>query len=288
MTQTARQIASLFKLRIGVAIMLSALAGIAVSPGPALSAWQVVVLALAVMLSSASAGALNQYFERDLDARMARTRDRPFVTGAFQAGPLWLSSILLILAVAVLAAALATNLAAAFHTFMGAFVYGIVYTIWLKRRTWWNIVVGGLAGSFAVMAGASAVDPAMAPAPIILAVVLFLWTPPHFWSLAAALRKEYAAADVPMLPVVVGNPKAAWIILAHTVVLVALSVLPVFYGLGWIYAAGAAIGGFLFLRGSIAFVRQPTRKRAMANFKASLLQLGLLQLAAITDYLVLR
>jgi len=287
MIQTVRHIASLFKLRIGVAIMLSALAGIAVSPGPDLAAWKVVVLALAVMASSASAGALNQYFERDLDARMERTRNRPFVTGAFQAGPLWLSAILLILAVAVVAAALATNLAAAFHVFMGAFVYGIVYTIWLKRRTWWNIVVGGLAGSFAVLAGASAVDPMLAPAPVILAVVLFLWTPPHFWSLAAALNKEYARADVPMLPVVVGNPLAAKIILAHTVVLVALSVAPIFFGLGWIYGLGAALGGFLFLRASIAFVRRPTRKFAMANFKASLLQLGLLQLAAVADYLVM-
>jgi protoheme IX farnesyltransferase len=286
MTQTLRHIASLFKLRIGVAIMLSALAGLAVTPGPALPAWKVAVLALAVMLSSASAGALNQYFERDLDARMKRTRDRPFVTGAFQASPLWLAAIVLILVFAVAAAAFATNLVAAFHVFMGAFVYGVVYTIWLKRRTWWNIVVGGLAGSFALLAGASAVDPTLAPAPIILAVVLFLWTPPHFWSLAAALHDEYAQAGVPMLPVVVGFRTASWIILAHTVVLVALSILPVFFGLGWIYGIGAALGGFLFVRASIAFVRRPTRKTAMANFKASLIQLGLLQIAAIADYLV--
>lgn len=286
MTQTLRNIASLFKLRIGMAITLSALAGLAVAPGEPLAAWKVVVLALAVMASSASAGALNQYFERDLDARMPRTRDRPFVTGAFQAGPLWLTAILLILAGAVAAAAFATNLAAAFHVFMGAFVYGVVYTVWLKRRTWWNIVVGGLAGSFAVLAGASAVDPALAPAPLILAAVLFLWTPPHFWSLAAALRDEYAEAGVPMLPVVVGLEKASWIILAHTLVLVALSIAPVFFGLGWIYGAGAAIGGFLFVRASIAYVREPTRQRAMANFKASLIQLGLLQLAAIADHLV--
>jgi protoheme IX farnesyltransferase len=286
MTQTLRHIASLFKLRIGVAIMLSALAGLAVTPGPALPAWKVAVLALAVMLSSASAGALNQYFARDLDARMKRTRDRPFVTGAFQASPLWLAAIVLILVFAVAAAAFATNLVAAFHVFMGAFVYGVVYTIWLKRRTWWNIVVGGLAGSFALLAGASAVDPTLAPAPIILAVVLFLWTPPHFWSLAAAPHDEYAQAGVPMLPVVVGFRTASWIILAHTVVLVALSILPVFFGLGWIYGIGAALGGFLFVRASIAFVRRPTRKTAMANFKASLIQLGLLQIAAIADYLV--
>ena len=117
--------------------------------------------------------------------------------------------------------------------------------------------------------------------------MLFLWTPPHFWSLAAALHKEYAEAGVPMLPVVVGHAAASWVILAHTVVLVGLSLLPFFYGLGWIYAVGAAIGGFLFVRASIAFVRRPTRRFAMANFKASLIQLGLLQIAAIADHLVL-
>ena len=141
--------------------------------------------------------------------------------------------------------------------------------------------------SFAVLAGASAVDPGLAPAPLFLAAVLFLWTPPHFWSLAAALRDEYAEAGVPMLPVVVGLEKASWIILAHTLALVALSIAPVFFGLGWIYGAGAAIGGFLFVRASIAYVRQPTRQRAMSNFKASLIQLGLLQVAAIADHLVL-
>ncbi len=83
----------------------------------------------------------------------------------------------------------------------GALVYAVVYTVWLKRRTWWNIVIGGLAGSFAVLAGAAAVDPALSPQAWLLTIVLFLWTPPHFWSLAIAFRDDYAAAGVPMLPV---------------------------------------------------------------------------------------
>jgi len=283
MTDTIRNIVSLFKLRIGVAIMLSAVAGLAITPGPALPLWKIMVLALAVMLSSASAGAFNQYVERDLDAKMPRTSDRPFVNGTFQPGLFWLTVIVAILAVAVLAAGLATNWAAALYVFLGAFIYGVVYTMWLKRRSWLNIVVGGLSGSFAVLAGAAAVDPNLAPAPIILAVVMFLWTPPHFWSLAAALHSEYAQAKVPMLPVVVGHAAAAKIILAHTVVLVALSLTPVFFGLGWIYLIGAAAGGYLFVRRSIALVRQPGPRAAMANFKASLLQLGLLLLAAMAD-----
>ncbi len=287
MAATIGQLWSVFKLRIGLAIMLCALAGLAVTPGPALPAWKILVLALAVLLSAASAGAFNQYVERDLDARMARTRNRPFVTGLFRPGPLWLSAILLILAVSVAMAAFALNVWAALHVFLGAFVYGVVYTVWLKTRTWLNIVLGGLAGSFAVLAGASAVDPSLSAAPIVLAVVLFLWTPPHFWSLATALHKDYAAAGVPMLPVVVGDALAAWVILGHTVALVILSLLPAALGMGWIYLLGAAGGGAYFVQKSVRLVLDPGPKAAMANFFASLVQLGLLLFAAIADRLIL-
>jgi protoheme IX farnesyltransferase len=283
MADTLRLFYSVFKLRIGFAIMLCALAGIAVAPGAAPDAWRILVLALAVLMSSAAAGAFNQYVERDLDARMQRTRSRPFVTGRFRAGWRWLAAIGLILAVAVAGAALATNSFAALNVFLGAFTYGVVYTVWLKRRTWLNIVLGGLAGSFAVLAGATAVDPGLAPEPVILAVVLFLWTPPHFWSLAFAYRKDYAAAGVPMLPVVVSDSRAAWIILMHTLPLVLLSLLPAALGMGWIYLAGAAAGGVWFLRASVRFARRPSTRRAMQNFHASLGQLSLLLLATILD-----
>ncbi len=283
MKETLALVYSVFKLRIGTAIMLTALAGVAVAPGPAPEAWQIAVLALAVLLSSASAGAFNMFMERDLDARMERTRGRPFVTGQFTANGYWLAGIGLLLVTAITAAALATNAIAAFYVFLGAFVYGVVYTVWLKRRTWMNIVVGGLAGSFAVLAGAAAVDPGLAPAPVILAVVLFLWTPPHFWSLAFKYRDQYAKAGVPMLPVVVSQQTAAWIILGHTLLLAVVSLLPVMYGLGWIYFTGAAIGGARFVWTSIALARNPSPETAMTNFHASLLQLSLLLIAAILD-----
>lgn len=280
-----RLINDVFKMRIGFAIMLCAVAGYAVTPGDAVPMWKVLVMALAVFLSSASAGAFNQYAERALDARMNRTRNRPFVTGALQAGWLWLTTIGFLLLVAVGAAALVLNAYVALYVFLGAFVYGIVYTVWLKQRSAWNIVVGGLAGSFAVLAGAAAVSPeaAFAPAPAILAVVLFLWTPPHFWSLATALHEDYKRAGVPMLPVVVGDAQASKIILVHTVALVLVSLLPFAFGLGWIYLAGALLGGGLFIKRSIELVRDPGPKRAMANFHASLIQLGVLLLAAIVD-----
>ena len=278
-----RLLLSVFKLRIGVAIMLCTLAGAAAAPGPGIGPGALAVLALAVLLSSCAAGAFNQYAERDLDARMRRTRSRPFVTGRYSNAWFWPAGIVALLLGAVAAAALAANALAALFVFLGAFTYGVVYTLWLKRRTWLNIVIGGLAGSFAVLAGAAAVDPDLAPAPVILAVVLFLWTPPHFWSLAFAFGEDYRRAGVPMLPVVVGERIAARVILAHTVVLVAVSLLPLFFGMGWLYLAGAVAGGAVFLRGSLRLVRDPGRARAMANFHASLAQLGLLLLGTLAD-----
>ena len=274
----------LFKLRIGLVIGFTALAGFAAAPGTGPAGWRVALLALAVVVSSAAAGAFNQYVERDLDARMARTRRRPFVTGRLAHSPRWLAVIALMCGGSVIVAALATNPWAALYTFAGAFVYGVVYTVWLKRRTWLNIVIGGLAGSFAVLAGAAAVTPgAIAPAPLWLSVVLFLWTPPHFWSLAIACRADYQAAGVPMLPAVVGDARAARAVLAGTILLVAASLAPIGHGLSWLYAIVAVATGAYFLQKSVALVRDPGRKTAMANFHASLLQLSLLLTAAIVD-----
>jgi protoheme IX farnesyltransferase len=177
----------------------------------------------------------------------------------------------------------AANVPAAIYVFLGAFTYGVVYTVWLKRRTWWNIVVGGLAGSFAVLAGAAAVSPVPGPEALALAVVLFLWTPPHFWSLAIACRADYAAAGVPMLPVVVGDARAARAILASGVLLVGASLVPAAFGLGWIYLVAAAAGGAYFLRKCEALVRLPGRETARAAFLASLVQLGAVLAGAMLD-----
>jgi heme o synthase len=283
MVETLKRFSEVFKLRIGAAISLCAVAGMAVTPGNPLNANQVTVLVLAVFLSSASAGAFNQYVERDLDARMSRTRNRPFVTGAYSADWIWLSGIISLLALSVGAAGWMLNAHVALYVFLGAFFYAVVYTLWLKQRSVWNIVVGGLAGSFAVLAGAAATSPELGPVPIILAIVLFLWTPPHFWSLATVLHKDYADAGVPMLPVVIGDGPTAWVILGHTLALVALSLLPMAYGMGLIYLAGAVIGGSYFIYRSIMLVRDPGPKAAMSNFLASFIQLGLLLIAAIFD-----
>jgi protoheme IX farnesyltransferase len=287
MTDTLKLIYHAAKVRLGFLIMACALAGIAMSPGTELAPWQVLVLGLAVLVSSSAAGAFNQLYERDLDARMKRTKTRAFVTGELQASWYWSAALGLITLVALVVAALATNIEAAAYIFLGAFTYGIVYTVWLKTRTWMNIVIGGLAGSFAVMAGAAASDATLAPAPLILAIVLFLWTPPHFWALAFACKKDYANAGVPMLPVVVSEPVATGTILAHAVVLVALSVAPVFYGMSWIYLAGALSGGLYFVYASWKLYRKPSIPQAWRTFAASIVQLGLLLTAAIFDNLFL-
>jgi heme o synthase len=286
-TGLMRTVLGVFKLRIGTLIMITALGGMAIAPGPGLSLTQVLVLALSVLVASASAGAFNQFVEAESDRLMVRTRRRAFASGELTRSPLWLAVIGGLLAGSVAAAWFTLNPTAALFIFLGAFFYAVVYTVWLKRRSWLNIVIGGLSGSFAVLAGGAAVDPSLGALPLLLALVLFLWTPPHFWSLAIANHTDYAAAGVPMLPVVAGPQRAARIVHWNAALLVSASVLPVFFGAGPIYLLGAVAGGVHFLRKTRALARAPSRKTAMASFFASMVQLSVL-LAAVAVDAVLR
>jgi len=278
-----KQLSNLFKFRIGIVMAITAMVALVVTPGQAVPAWQTLVLAISVLLAAGSAGAFNQYYETDIDARMRRTSDRPFVTGALAHNPLWLLVMAVMLLIAVGAAGLLLNGMAALYIFLGAFFYAVVYTVWLKRRTSMNIVIGGASGSFAVLAGAAVVDPQLGPVPILLAIVLFLWTPPHFWSLAIAKHKDYEAVGVPMLPVMVGNEIAATVVLGSTLSLVGASILPFFFGLGWLYLAGALSGGGYFIYRSLLLVQDPSVKNGMRSFFASLVQLIVLLLFAVLD-----
>lgn len=284
---TFKQLTNLLKLRIGVVMMLTALVAMVVTPGQTLDGVQILVLAFAVLISAGSAGAFNQYFEVDIDSKMQRTKDRPFVIGSFHKNPMWILFILLLLGSGVGSAALFLNTAAASYIFLGAFFYAIIYTVLLKRRTWMNIVIGGASGSFAVLAGAAAVDPDLSPIPVLLALVLFFWTPSHFWSLAIAKHQDYAKVGVPMLPVVIGDKRTAIVVLANTLILVGISVLPFFYGLSWLYLAGAVSGGGYFIYQNYKMILEPTPKVAMKSFFASLLQLVFLLIGAILDVVLL-
>ncbi|MGB3391577.1 MAG: heme o synthase [Pseudaminobacter sp.] len=276
MLAAARIVVTLLKLRIGLAIAASALAGLAATTGDPVSAGRIAALILAVLGAAGAAGAFNHYYERDSDRLMARTAGRPFASGQLKPGLVWPVTFSALLGASILLAWASAGTVAALYVFLGAVTYGLVYTVWLKRQTAWNIVVGGLAGSFAVLAGAAAIDPQPQWVPGILAVVLFLWTPPHFWSLAAAKADDYSAAGVPMLPVIAPEREWTLAILSYPGALGALSLVPLFFGMSWIYGVFAAAGGGWFLWKSWKLHRAPSRKAAMANFLASLVQLLLL------------
>ncbi len=266
---TMRQIMELMKLRIGFMIALTAVTGYAavaetVNPSSAL------LLVAAMVLGSGGSAVFNHVWDRDIDRRMARTRNRPLATGLTEpAQALWLAAGLTAAGLAL--AVLAFNWVVALHLFLGGFVYAVVYTVWLKRRTWWNIVFGGAAGSFAVLAGAAVVEPTQWMLPALLAVVLFLWTPSHFWSLAILLADDYKAAGVPMLPVVAGPGRTAQAILVNSLALVASSLAPWALGyLGPTYAIGASGLGVVLVALNLKLLSDPGRKWAGWNFAASI------------------
>jgi len=286
MPSAIRLTISLFKLRAGFAIAATALAGIAATNGSAPSWTSMAGVALAVLGASCATGAFNHYYERDLDRLMRRTRGRPFASGAFHPSWWWPTGFVALLAVSLALAAATGGGIAASYVFLGAFTYGVVYTVWLKRRSAWSIAGGGLAGSFVVLAGAAAVDATPQFLTTVLAVVVYLWAPPHFWSLAAVRSDDYRSAGIPMLPLV--TPASTWtlVILIHTAALFAVSLMPLFAGYGLIYGLGAGVGGAHLLWKSWALHRAPTKQNSKANFFASLTQLGLLFLGIILNRVV--
>lgn len=286
LTATLAMTASILKLRIGSFVALAGLVGILTSGGT--MGWvQAMIFTLAVLGASGAAGAYNQYYERETDKLMARTFNRPFARGLLRPGPVWPLTFLALLAGSLAMAWSVGGTLATVLVFLGAATYAIVYTVWLKRRSVWNVVIGGASGSFAMLAGAAAASdpygPVIGPVPLLLAGALFLWTPPHFWALAAAKGEDYRRAGIPMLPVVTEHAVWGPVIFLHVIVLVTLSLAPVFYGMGPVYGACAAIGGGLFVRESWRLMRRDDRKLAMATFRASLLQFALLGIGVIAD-----
>ncbi|MBB4287171.1 heme o synthase [Roseospira goensis] len=276
----------LCKFRIGTIIALTAVIGyMAVSETGSVDAATVAVLALVMVLGSASSSVFNHLYDRDLDALMKRTARRPLVAASAADRRRALAFAALLLAAGVGLAAVALNWVVAAHLFLGAFVYAIVYTVWLKRRTWWNIVVGGAAGSFAVLAGAAAVDPGIWLLPLLMAITLFLWTPPHFWALALLLRDDYRAAGVPMLPALVDGRRSAVAILANAVLLVGSAALPWILGeLGAVYGLLSLLFGLHFLHTAVALLRDPdNRALARRTFFGSMVYLMGVFLAVLLD-----
>ncbi|MCB2109366.1 MAG: UbiA family prenyltransferase, partial [Rhodobacteraceae bacterium] len=195
---------------------------------------------------------------------------------------LWFAGILI--AAGLASAVLAFNWLVATHLALGAFVYAVVYTIWLKRRHWTNIIIGGAAGSFAVLAGAAAVDPSQWLLPWLMAVTLFLWTPSHFWALAILIKDDYATVGIPMLPVVKGDAACAKWILGNTIALVVSAALPWIFGeLGTVYGVLSLVFGLRFLQLNVLLVRDPSRENAKRNFLFSMQYLAGVFLAIVID-----
>lgn len=271
-----RALIAVFKLRIAVSIALSALGG-AVVAGQAWPAFgQAWLLLAAVLLASFGAAGFNHYLERDIDRRMCRTRRRPFASGRFGASAVWPLLFALMIATGSALAGRAFGLASGLFVLAGALTYVVVYTAWLKRLSDWNIVIGGAAGSFAVLAGAAVHGVWLDPAALWLALVLLLWTPSHFWALSIALVEDYRAAGLPMLPVTRGVATAARWTMVNSVLLVVAAV-----GLGWVLESPlfwlfSLTGSAWLLVTGLDLVRSPTRPVAMTAFFASLIQLGLL------------
>jgi len=263
--------------------MLCAISGVFVVPNNNLDILDLFLVGISTFLASAGVSAFNQYFERDLDALMPRTSKRPFVTGELNSHIFWPILFLLIIFSGLIISYVFINPYSCLYNFLGALFYGAIYTIWLKRKSIWNIVIGGLAGSFATLAGSAAVNPIIAPEAVILSVILFLWTPPHFWSLAMAIGDDYKKAGIPMLPNILNNSLTTYIILFHTIILVFVTALLMLYSSSLFYIFAIFIGGGYFIWTSIILAIKKTKSAAMKNFFGSFVQLGLLLILIIID-----
>ncbi|MCU1395747.1 MAG: ctaB [Ilumatobacteraceae bacterium] len=246
----------------------------------------VLITLLGGTLAAGGANAINMYVDRDIDKLMVRTQGRPLATGLIEPrNALLFAMSLEVVAFAVLWAG--ANFLSACLALSATLFYVFIYTLWLKRTSRQNIVIGGAAGAVPVLVGWAAVQNNVTWAPILLFVVIFLWTPPHFWALAIRHIDDYRAADVPMLPAVAPLPQVLRQMLVYTVLMVAATILllPVAH-LGLIYGIGAVVLGGLFIGGTYALSRDPDPQKAMRLFGYSISYVTLLFSVITLDVLV--
>ena len=262
----------LLKPRVMSLVVFTGFAGLVVAPGhlhPLLAA----VTVLCIAAGAGAAGAINMWYDRDIDALMERTRRRPIPDGRIAPGEALTFGIILSL-LSVLLLGIAVNwIAAALLTFANCF-YVFVYTIWLKRRTPQNIVIGGAAGAVPPMIGWAAVTGAVSVESVVLFLIIFMWTPPHFWALALYREGDYARAGVPMLPVVAGKAETRRQICIYTALLVPISLAPVFLGMaGTAYGIVAAAAGAYLMLLAVRIIRRKSDAAARRMFGFSILYL---------------
>ena len=250
------------------------------------SVWLIVATVIGGTFAAGGANAINMYVDRDIDSVMRRTRNRPLVTGLIAPR----SALTFAIGLEVVAFAWLwgfVNLLSAVLAVAACLFYVFVYTLWLKRTSSQNIVIGGAAGAAPVLIGWSAVTNELAWAPWLMFAIIFFWTPPHFWALAVRYRDDYTAADVPMLPVVASLRSTSVRILAYTVLVWALTlVLAPVADLGAIYWVAAIVLGAVFTAFAVRLYQDPTPKRAMRVFSWSITYVTLLFGAMALDVLV--
>jgi protoheme IX farnesyltransferase len=273
---------ALLKPRVMSLVVFTAFAGLYLAPGtvhPVIA----LVAVLCIAVGAGASGAINMWYDRDIDAVMSRTCGRPIPTGRLDPGQALGFGIVLAVG-SVLVMGLAVNVAAAALLAFTIGFYVFIYTIWLKRRTPQNIVIGGAAGAFPPMVGWAAVTGDMSIGSIVLFAIIFMWTPPHFWALSLYRRGDYEKAGVPMLPVVAGVAETKRQILLYTLLLAPLGAVPAMIGMAsWYFGAVAASLGIVFIAMAVGILRDTGEAYARRTFMFSLLYLSVLFAALIVD-----
>ena len=279
--QVVRDLITLTKPKVQLLLLLTTVTTMYIAGDPSLGL--VLVTLVGGSLSAGGAGAVNHWYDRDIDARMERTADRPVPSGRI---PGWVALgygwSLGLLGFVVLAAG--ANLLAASLSFGGFLGYVFVYTVWLKRRTPQNIVIGGAAGAVPPLVAWAATTGEVTGTAVYLFAIVFFWTPPHFWALSLLMKDEYARVGIPMLPVVRGEAETRRQILLYSVLLYAVTQLPFSAGgFGLIYLVSSLLLNGVFIWRAVQLYRSPDRKAALRLYLFSLLYLALLFGAMVLD-----
>ena len=283
------EIIEISKPRIVVLLVITAVTSMYAAsklvPGsPPLEYLDYLHIIIAGALASAGSSALNHYYDKDIDPKMSRTSSRPIPSGRMAASNVLLYG-LAVSCISVIYGFFALNAISAFFIAVGIFSYVIIYTVWLKRRNTSNIVIGGIAGSAAAWAGWAAATGSMDLLGFLVGFLVFVWTPSHFWCLAMKIKDEYAQAEVPMLPVVIGMQKTSKFILGNTLILIPYSLILIFIpdGLGLVYAIIASASGGLMLVYHYKLTKTPTSAFAWKAYKVTAPYLTIIFVAVALD-----
>ncbi|WP_428327218.1 heme o synthase [Nitrosopumilus sp.] len=283
------EIMEISKPRIVVLLVITAVTSMYAAsklvPGaPELDYWSYLHIIIAGALASAGSSALNHYYDKDIDPKMERTSKRPIPSGRMAASHVLIYG-LVVSCISVIYGFFALNAVSAFFIAVGIFSYVIIYTAWLKRLNTSNIVIGGIAGSAAAWAGWSAATGSMDLLGFLVGFLVFVWTPSHFWCLAMKIKDEYAQAEVPMLPVVIGMQKTSKYILGNTMILLPYSLILSFIpdGMGVVYTVIATVSGGLMLAYHYKLTKTPTSEFAWKAYKVTAPYLTIIFVAVALD-----